>query len=403
MRHPNNATFVDIIHSRNHIPIFTSSFIFLRNILNLESPPARITNMTYQKPVPADSHFLHDPTADHPAHVNSHEDIRPPSRLCAENTLVGGRRPNPPCDDRTMEHPSPTQKIEPRKRNGASGTHCHTNSHSGELVEGGSMTPATLEGYLSSKELDRLDISSMDLAFLWKASIDPPVTKASLSELDLARIVNDAKLRHDVNFDREVSFRPNTHGEVFQIRQALEEGYWEALTIEFALYTTRRRDMSSNRPKRPESPWRLGPASVGKVPLRLPKMFRTIQEILKTLVPISEWPAVDTRLDVDLLIQQLEKGVCDILALSQWLSSLLLGSCSPMRDCLVANMVSIIRKGVESEHAGRIAEGLKHLFYILENMKLVSSFFRAWCRKKSKLTKFRMLPIIKSDIYDCSW
>lgn len=230
------------------------------------------------------------------------------------------------------------------------------------------MTPATLEAYLTRKELDRLGISSEDLRFLWDASTDPPVTKASLSELDLVRIVNDAKLRHDVNFDREVSFRPNTHGEVFQLRQALEEGYWEALTIEFALYITRRRNMSSDPPESPESPWHLG--SVNEVELRLPKMFRTIQEILKTLVPMSEWPAVDTRLDVDLLMQQLKKGVCDILALSQWLSSLLLGSCSPMRDCLVANMVSIIRKGVENEHAGRIAEGLKHLFYILENMKL---------------------------------
>lgn len=268
------------------------------------------------------------------------------------------------------------------------------------------MTPATLETYLTPKEMARLGISSEDLRFLWDASTDPPVTKASLSELDLVRIVNDAKLRHDVNFDREVSFRPNTHGEVFQLRQALEEGYWEALTIEFALYITRRRNMSSNRPESPESPespWHLGPASVNKVELRLPKMFRTIQEILKTLVPMSEWPAVDTRLDVDLLMQQLEKGVCDILALSQWLSSLLLGSCSPMRDCLVANMVSIIRRGVENEHAGRIAEGLKHLFYILENMKLVSSVLRAWSGESSKLTKVRMLPIIKSDIYDCSW
>lgn len=240
------------------------------------------------------------------------------------------------------------------------------------------MTPAALETYLTLQELERLRIRSIDLRFLWTASTDPPVTRASLSELDLVRIVNDAKLRHDVNFDREVSFRPNTHGEVFQLRQALEEGYWEALTIEFALYITRHRDMSSNRPESSESPWHLGPASGAKVPLRLKKMFRTIQEILKTLVPVSEWPAVDTRLDVDLLIQQLEKGVCDILALSQWLSSLLLGSCSPMRDGLVADMVRMIRRGVESEHAGYIAEGLKHLFYILENMKLVSSLLRAW-------------------------
>lgn len=283
-----------------------------------------------------------------------------------------------------MDHPSPTQKNEARKRHGLPTAHCHARSqNSGELVEGGNMTLAALETYLTLPELERLRIRPRDLRFLWTASNDPPVTMASLSELDLKRIVNDAKLRHDVNFDREVSFRPNTHGEVFQLRQALEEGYWEALTIEFALYITRRRDISSTRPDSSESPWHLGPASGAKVQLRLKKMFRTIQEILKTLVPMSEWPAVDTRLDVDLLIQQLEKGVCDILALSQWLSSLLLGSCSPMRDGLVADMVRMIRRGVESEHAGCIAEGLKHLFYILENMKLVSSLLRAW-RQRGK-------------------
>ncbi|MCJ1468640.1 hypothetical protein MMC07_007269 [Pseudocyphellaria aurata] len=328
--------------------------------------------MTYQKPLPGDPHLLRDPTADHAAHVNTHEDIRPPSRFCAENTLVGGRCQPPSRESRAMEKsPSSTQKIEKRKRPVSTNTHCHTKSqHSGDPIDGEDMTRATLEIYLTSNELDRLGMSSNDLQFLWTASTDPPVTKASLSELDLKRIVNDAKLRHDVNFDREVSFRPNTHGEVFQLRQALEKGYWEALTVEFALYIIRRRNVSSTHPESQASPWHLGPASRDRVPLRLPKLFRTIQEILKTLVPMSEWPAVDTRLDVDLLIQQLEKGVCDILALSQWLSSLLLGSCSPMRDCLVANMVSIIRRGVESEHAGRIAEGLKYLFYILENMKL---------------------------------
>lgn len=238
-----------------------------------------------------------------------------------------------------------------------------------EFLKMRNKTRASLEKYLTSEELDRLGISTSSLRYLWTASVDPPVTKESLSELDLVRIVNDARLRHDVNFDREVLFRPNMQGEVGQRKRALEEGYWDALIIELAIYITRRRHMASNRP---EMPWQLAAALKNSVPSRLPRMFRTVQEILKTLVPVSEWCTVDARLDVDLLIQQLDKGVCDILGLSQWLSSLLLGSCSPMRDNLVATMVKTIRQGVEADDAMRIVDGLRYLFAILETMKLVS-------------------------------
>ena len=230
-------------------------------------------------------------------------------------------------------------------------------------------TRTILEQHLTLEELARLDLSIETLRYLWSANVNPPVTKASLSELDLVRIVNDARLRHDVNFDREVLFRPNMQGEVGRRKRELEEGYWDALVIELAMYIARRRKMLSNSP---DSPWQLNAATADQVPLRLPRMFRAIQEILKTLVPVSEWDTVDARLDVELLVQQMDKGVCDILGLSEWLSSLLLGSCSPMRDVLVIAMVKAIRKGVETDHAGRIVTGLKYLFAILETMKLVS-------------------------------
>lgn len=242
-----------------------------------------------------------------------------------------------------------------------------------ELLETRNETRASLEKYLR-EELARLELSTEALRYLWSASVDPPVTKASLSELDLVRIVNDARLRHDVNFDREVLFRPNMQGEVGQRKRALEEGYWDTLIIELAIYITRRRNMSSHGP---DSPTELDEATLDKVPLRLPRMFRAIQEILKTLVPVSEWATVDARLDVELLVQQMDKGVCDILGLSQWLGSLLLGSCSPMRDGLVSTMMMTIRQGVETDHAGRIVNGLKFLFAILETMKLVSWLLHA--------------------------
>jgi T-complex protein 11 len=45
------------------------------------------------------------------------------------------------------------------------------------------------------------------------ALLAPPVTKATLSDLDVNKIVNNPKLRHDINFDPDLHFRPNLDGE----------------------------------------------------------------------------------------------------------------------------------------------------------------------------------------------
>ena len=39
--------------------------------------------------------------------------------------------------------------------------------------------------------------------------LEPPVTKKTLSELDVNKIVHNPKLRHDINFDPDLHFRPN--------------------------------------------------------------------------------------------------------------------------------------------------------------------------------------------------
>jgi hypothetical protein len=41
------------------------------------------------------------------------------------------------------------------------------------------------------------------------------VTKETLSELDRSKIVNIPNLRHDINFDPDLHFRPNLDGETF--------------------------------------------------------------------------------------------------------------------------------------------------------------------------------------------
>ena len=248
-------------------------------------------------------------------------------------------------------------------------------------LEDTTMTCARIEAYLEPETLHRLQIPSIHLTYLWSANVDPPVTVRSLSELDLVRIIHDAKLRHDLNFEREISFRPNVDSPRCQQKEAAANAYWEALTIEFALYIKYRHNLVSSKVSAPPLPWISETPNSPRLPMRLPRMFVTIRDVLKTLVPGSECSAVDQRLDVDLLMQELENGACDVKGLSNWLRRLLLGSCSPLRDTEVEKMANIVHEGVDKDDARILVSGLKVLFGILEIMKLVCV-----CRLRNLIT-----------------
>lgn len=238
--------------------------------------------------------------------------------------------------------------------------------------ENGLLTCESLEEFLTREGLDRLNLDPSILPHLWWAQLEPPITKASLSELDLEKFSTDPQLRHDVYIDRGVSFRPMVNGPTAKEKRQLADWYWDALVIEFALHITRRTlaVQRAGASKCMTSPW-LRLTNPEWAPMRLPTMFRVIKEITKTLVPQLEWAMVDARLDVALLIQELEQGVCDVNGLIEWLGRLLLGSCSPMRDTLVEEMVSTVQEGVKTANARVIVNGLRDLFGILEIMKLV--------------------------------
>ena len=242
-----------------------------------------------------------------------------------------------------------------------------------------SITPDGLARFLTSDELNRHGLEPAALQSLWSVNIDidPPVTKASLGELDLVRIMNDPKLRHDLNFEREVAFRPNLYGLRGKQKILHAKEYWEALVVELAVYIVRRYQITEY-PAAVISGWLLRPALISNVRWRLPRLFESIREILKTLVPAREWSAVDQRLDIGLLMQELQHGSCDLTALGEWLGRILLGSCSPLRDPSVTDMVSKIKQGVELDNAGTLVDGLKSLFGVLETMKLVSNYILSY-------------------------
>ena len=243
------------------------------------------------------------------------------------------------------------------------------------------MADPELAAYITPDLLRWLHFESVDLESWWTASYEPPITKASLAELDLVRIINDLKLRHDLNFEREISFRPNLHGVQGQRKMNSARTYWDALTIDFAL-CSRRRSLSSvlipaqNTVRTSLNPSRMPP--LRRMAGRLPVMFEAIREILKSLVPGSEWSSIDERLDVDLIMQELENGVCDIKGLGDWLGKLLLGSCSPVRDTDVGEMMSKIHEGADRDDPCLLVNGLRSLFGILEMMKLVSRPILVW-------------------------
>jgi hypothetical protein len=62
-----------------------------------------------------------------------------------------------------------------------------------------------------SKRIGADPLDREDVCLLWTAEV-PPVTATSLTELDLQRIMNNTKLRADINFDGDLHFRPNLDG-----------------------------------------------------------------------------------------------------------------------------------------------------------------------------------------------
>lgn len=195
----------------------------------------------------------------------------------------------------------------------------------------------------------------------------PPITQESLAELDMPRIINNPKLRHDVNFDRELHFRPNLDGSKGKQKIESAEWYWKALEGELVLcgYVQGRKYDADYAEK--EDYWQ---AVLNAKLRRLPKIFKTVGDILKTLVPDQDQQAISDRLDVVLIMREITHGVCDLVDLANWLSKVLKSHCAPMRDDLVDRMKREIVRGATEQKPAKLVKGLRQLLNILEAMKL---------------------------------
>ncbi|KAI9849574.1 MAG: hypothetical protein M1838_000116 [Thelocarpon superellum] len=183
----------------------------------------------------------------------------------------------------------------------------------------------------------------------------PPVTAAALRELEIPRIIGNPRLRHDLNFDTNLHFKPNTEGERGRRKKAQAERYWANLTEEL--------QRCADHPDRID--WHSG----HDLP-KLPLVFAEIQTILQTLVPERDMTVVEETFDVPLLMQQIRWQALDYVRLSTWTATLLKMHCAPMRDQWLDDMVNRFRRGVKTGAVTDLVDGIRMLFGVLEAMKL---------------------------------
>jgi hypothetical protein len=182
--------------------------------------------------------------------------------------------------------------------------------------------------------------------------------------------MGNINLRMDANFDRDLHFKPDLDGEKGKRKRKEAADYWDSLASEIAIYSFRAACAAAS-----DAPIEEVESSDGTrrtFDPRLPALFETLQDVIKTLVPERDHPTVMQNLEVPLLMQQIRKGVLDMLALAKWLAALLKTHCAPMRDEWADCMVEQIEKGSKSQEPREIVNGLQTLFAILEAMKLVS-------------------------------
>ncbi|KAK7752912.1 Protein SOSEKI 1 [Diatrype stigma] len=186
--------------------------------------------------------------------------------------------------------------------------------------------------------------------------LDPPVTKGTLSELDVTKIIHNPKLRHDINFDPELHFRPNTDGEKGKRKQEKAGLFWKALSDQLKLFLTNRDGFMSRYGQGEE--W------------CLPLLLKSVKEIIQTLVPSKDRVYLDEGLNVDLIMQQFGRGMADLEKLASWLSGVLKSHCAPMRDEWVDEMYSQLTNGNRDNDMDLLVAGMRNLLSVLEAMKL---------------------------------
>ncbi|KAK7430596.1 Protein SOSEKI 1 [Neonectria magnoliae] len=186
--------------------------------------------------------------------------------------------------------------------------------------------------------------------------LEPPVTRSSLSELEVSKIINNPKLRHDINFDPELHFRPNVEGDKGRRKHDRASVFWTALKEQLVEFIV----------DRPSFYEKYGATD----DWCLPKLLKAVKDIIQTLVPQRDRQFLDEGLNVELLMQQFHRGIADLEKLALWLSRVLKSHCAPMRDEWVDSMYNQLSNGNRNNDVDELVNGMRSLLSVLEAMKL---------------------------------
>ncbi|KAG4275605.1 hypothetical protein FPRO04_14371 [Fusarium proliferatum] len=171
--------------------------------------------------------------------------------------------------------------------------------------------------------------------------LEPPVTKSSLGELEVAKIINNPKLRHDINFDPELHFRPNVEGDKGRRKHDRANIFWTTLKEELVEFIVDRDGFYAKHGTGDD--W------------CLPKLLKSF---------------LDEGLNVELLMQQFHRGIANLEKLASWLSRVLKSHCAPMRDEWVDSMYNQLSNGNSNNDIEELVNGMRSLLSVLEAMKL---------------------------------
>lgn len=229
------------------------------------------------------------------------------------------------------------------------------------------ITPTTIEQTIERCIVLQSDEGSEAYSAFQKSPTEPPITPESLAQLDWLGLINNVDFRYDVNFDQAISYRPDRDGVRGRRKVDLADAYWKALRAEMLMLNLTQRQRQNVTCPREQETWKAVARASRR---RLPRLLEVARDILKTFVPEVEQQDVVSRIDVDLIVQQLDNGVCDLVGLSSWVAKKLKNHCAPMRDQLVDEMLSSLTRGaVEGKPTLQVA-GLRRLLDTLEVMKL---------------------------------
>ncbi|ODV82033.1 Tcp11-domain-containing protein [Suhomyces tanzawaensis NRRL Y-17324] len=180
----------------------------------------------------------------------------------------------------------------------------------------------------------------------------PPINLQSLKEIDLHEILKNPQLRHDILFDPQLQFRPNLDGERGKRKKSIIDKYWLEILKECGQF------------------FKTNPQPAPIKIHRLPILFTTLRDILLSLLPTKDRQQVNEIMDIELLIQQLNRGSFDFVEMSKWLGDVFKSHCAPMRDQWVVEMHQKFVDAYTKNSVDYLVGGLRMIFQILEAMKL---------------------------------